>query len=140
MEILLWAPTSLMMMANILLRPRASVCLMLMMITRLSITERIWGKILTSTFPMRRIVTLFCTCIRIERVRKLFMISLILNELSCSKVQILCLYSQQKAISVLNAVHCVFPRNLAKNFILCSRLCGNILLHKNASCNGLLQK
>ena len=36
----------------------------------------------------------FCTHIRTERVRKLFIIFLILNEFSCSKMEIPCLYSQ----------------------------------------------
>ena len=39
----------------------------------------------------RDLVCLFCTCIRTERARKLFSTSLILNEFSCSKVQMPCL-------------------------------------------------
>ena len=41
---------------------------------------------------------LFCTCIRTERVRKMFIIFLILSEFSCSKVEKPCIYSQRQNI------------------------------------------
>ena len=56
--------------------------------------------------------SLFCTCIRTERVRKLFITSLILNKFSCGKVQILCLYKQQMTMEVFYVTHCSFPHKL----------------------------
>ena len=51
---------------------------------------------------------LFCTCIRTDRVRKLFITSLMLNKVLCRKVQIPCLHIQQTSITMFFVMHCSF--------------------------------
>ena len=51
----------------------------------------------------RDLFWLFRTCIRPGPVRKLFIISLILNEFSCGDVHMSCLYNQQTNIEVFCA-------------------------------------
>ena len=46
----------------------------------------------------RNFLQFFCTCIRTELVREMFIISLILNEFSRGKVIKLCIYSTQQNI------------------------------------------
>ena len=52
------------------------------------------------------------TYIRTERVRKLFIDSLILNEFSCCKVQIPCLHKQQTNIEVFYVTCCSFLHSI----------------------------
>ena len=68
---------------------------------------------------------LFLTCIRTERVRKLFSTSLILNEFSCSTMKVPCLHKQQMNIEVSYVMRCIFPHNL-EHESLCSRVCRKI--------------
>ena len=51
----------------------------------------------------RDLFRLFCTCIRTGPVRKLFIVSLILNEFSCGEVHMPCLCNQQTNIEVFCA-------------------------------------
>ena len=69
----------------------------------------------------------FCTCIRTEQVRELFIIFLILNEFSCIKVEVPCLYSQCWNIYVILCYAMYFSTQApARTSICCSSLCGEI--------------
>ena len=77
---------------------------------------------------------LFCTCIWTERVRKLFISSLILYEFSCSKVQILCLPKQQTSIEVFYVMRCSFLHNLEQRLSVFARGCvEKYSVHGNSS-------
>ena len=62
---------------------------------------------------------LFCTCIRTQGVRKLFIISLILNVFSSSEVHIPCLCKQQMNIEVVF----FYPHNLEQRHSVFARVC-----------------
>ena len=72
----------------------------------------------------RDLLWLFCTCIRIERVRKLFITFLIRNELLSSKVQIPCFRKKLKAIKAFYVTSCSFLHIPKQR--LYSMLCGKI--------------
>ena len=75
----------------------------------------------------RDFLQLFCTCIRTDRVRKMVIIYLILNEFLCSKVEKPCIYSQRRNIYVFLCYTLFFSTQVrAKTLIHCSSLCGKI--------------
>ena len=65
----------------------------------------------------------FCTYIRTERVRKLIIISLILNEYSCGKVQILLRFSRKSLGKSPFHARYFFPHKLEKHMKDFARAC-----------------
>ena len=60
---------------------------------------------------------LLCTCIRTERLRKLFIYSLSLNKFSCCKMLLPCLRKQQTNIEVFKLYTVVFYTTSRKEFL-----------------------
>ena len=76
---------------------------------------------------------LFCTCIRIEWVRKLFSTSLILNKFSCGELQIPC-RKQQMTIEVFYVMCCSFLHNLELRLKVFAQDCvEKYSVHSNSS-------
>ena len=83
---------------------------------------------------------LFYTCIRTERVRKLFITTLILNKLSCSREQITCLLKQQKDITVFFVMCSSFSHNLVQRLSLLEIEWKKTVCIETSLRYGLLQK
>ena len=71
----------------------------------------------------RDLFWLLCTCIRTDRVRKLFIPSLILDEFSRGKLQIPCLCKQQTDIKVFYVTRCSFLHNIEQRLSVFARGC-----------------
>ena len=63
------------------------------------------------------------TYIRAERVRTLIIIYLILNEFSCGKVQILCLFSSKSFDKSRFHARCIFPHKLEQSLKVFAQAC-----------------
>ena len=84
----------------------------------------ITAKVMTKLFQggeSRDLLLLFRTCIRTERVRKLFSTSLILNEFSCGKVQVPCLCKLKTNIEKFCVIRCSFLHNLEQRLSVFAR-------------------
>ena len=66
---------------------------------------------------------LFCSCIRTERVRILYIAFLILNKFLSGKMQIPCLRKQQTNVRVFHVTLCNFLRNLEQRLSVFARGC-----------------
>ena len=73
--------------------------------------------------PMMENHVTFCTYIGTERVRKLIIISLILNEFSCGKVQILCRSSSKSLGKSCFHARCIFPHKLEQCMKVFAGIC-----------------
>ena len=71
----------------------------------------------------RDLFGLFCTCIRTGQVRKLFIISLILNAFSCGEMHIPYLCNQQRNIEVFYVCPLSFQHNLEQRQNVFARGC-----------------
>ena len=77
---------------------------------------------------------LLITCIRTERVRKLFITSLIFNEFSCGQVQIPCLRKQQTSIEPYYVTRYRFLHSLEQRLSVFARGCvEKYSVHGNSS-------
>ena len=82
----------------------------------------------------RDLFWLFCTCIRTERVRKLFSTSLILSEFPCGTMKVPCLRKQQMNIEVSYVMRCIFLHNLEQRLSVFARGCvAKYSAHSNSS-------
>ena len=65
----------------------------------------------------------FCAYIQTEWLRKLIIISIILNKFSCGKVQILCRFSSKLFDKSRFYAHCIFPHKLEQRMKVFARVC-----------------
>ena len=65
----------------------------------------------------------FCTYIRTEWVGKLIIVSLMLNEFSCDKVQILCRFSSKSFDKSRFHTRCIFPHKLEQGMKVFAQAC-----------------